>query len=117
MKIKNLLHSALLLSTAIIIGFSASCANVTSILKPVTTNPAAEAPSPAVTVKNPTAKPVLDEAGQPRKNLFISPFPPHNPIDTTGFSSGDIVGDPSTATMSQKTGKPILSTSKGFRIP
>ena len=102
-----------LLSAMVAISATTSCVN-----QPV--NPSADTASTgagAVTKVLPIAKPVLDENGQPRKNLFISPYKPYNPIDTKGYKSGDVVGDPSTAGISKKTGKPVLSSSKGFRIP
>ncbi len=123
MKIKNLLQTATLLSAAITLGFTSSCADIpflnTANAPLVSADATATTDTSAVTKTNitPTAKPVLDEAGQPRKNLFISPYAPYNPINTKGFSSGEVVGDPSTAALSEKTGKPILSTSKTFRIP
>lgn len=52
-----------------------------------------------------------------RKNMVISPYRPYNLIDVTGYRSGDIAGDPSTAKKDPKTGKIIESTSKYFRIP
>jgi len=108
MNIKNLLKTATLLSAAVTLGLISSCAP---------TAPTAGTANTAGADSFPIAKPVLDEAGQPRKDLFISPYAPYNPIDTRGYNSGDVVGDPSTAMISEKTGKPVLSTSKAFRIP
>jgi len=101
---------ALSVASASIVVFS-SCVNPIGVPAPLQ-KPAA-IPSNVI----PTAKPVLDANGQARKDLYISPYSPFNPIDTRGYSSGDIVGDPSTAKVSKKTGKPILSTSRGFKLP
>lgn len=52
-----------------------------------------------------------------KTNMVISPYRPYNIIDVTGYRSGDIVGDPSTAQVDPATGKLILNTSKHLRIP
>jgi len=112
MKIKSLLKTATLLSAAISIGATTSCVTPAPTVAGIATSDSATGE-----ITYPVAKPVLDEAGQPRKDLFISPYAPYNPIDTKGFKSGEIAGDPSTAAVSKKTGKPVLSTSKAFRLP
>ena len=48
--------------------------------------------------------------------MVISPYRPYNLIDVKGYKSGEIVGDPSTATL-DSAGKPIPSTIKNFRLP
>ena len=53
---------------------------------------------------------------QGRANMVVSPYRPYNIIDVSGYRSGAIVGDPSTAKISS-SGKPIASTAKFFRIP
>ena len=52
-----------------------------------------------------------------KANRVISPYRPYNIIDISGYRSGDIVGDPSTAQVDPATGKIILNTSKHLRIP
>ncbi|MBT8037445.1 MAG: hypothetical protein KJO21_07860 [Verrucomicrobiae bacterium] len=52
-----------------------------------------------------------------KANRVISPYRPYNIIDVTGYRSGDIVGDPSTAQVDLATNKLILNTSKFLRIP
>ena len=52
-----------------------------------------------------------------RKNMVVSPYYPYNVIDVSGYRSGDIVGDVSTAIVNPSTGKRELSTAKYFRIP
>ncbi len=52
-----------------------------------------------------------------KANRVISPYRPYNIIDTSGYRSGDIVGDLSTAQVDPATGKLILNTSKHLRIP
>lgn len=52
-----------------------------------------------------------------KTNRVISPYSPYNIIDVTGYRSGDIVGDSSTAQVNPATGKLILNTSKHLRIP
>lgn len=64
-------------------------------------------------IKAPVGRPSPDG----KKNMIISPYRPYNLIDVSGYKSGDIVGDPSTASVDATTGKPILSTSKHFRLP
>jgi len=67
--------------------------------------------------KHPIAKPLLNSAGKPIKDQYISPFFPHNPIIAEGFKSGQLAGDPSTIKKNTKTGKPDLSTLKVFKLP
>jgi len=117
MNLKQLTTSFTIVAGATAISLTSSCANnpISSILPAqLKRTPAAPNITPGVT---PVANPVRDAQGVPQKDLYISPYPPHNPINTKGFYSGDVVGDPSTAKISEKTGKPILSTSKTFRIP
>jgi len=119
MNLKQLTTSFSIIAGATVISLTSSCANhsISSILPSQFKRPPAAAP-PAITPGvTPIANPVRDAQGIPQQDLYISPYPPHNPIDTKGFYSGDVVGDPSTAKISEKTGKPILSTSKTFRIP
>lgn len=52
-----------------------------------------------------------------KKNLVVSPYRPYNVIDVKGYKSGDIVGDPSTASVNPKTGKLDARTARHFRIP
>ena len=54
---------------------------------------------------------------QGRGNMVMSPFRPYNIIDVTGYTRGDIVGDPSTALINPRTGKRDSKTAKTFRIP
>lgn len=54
---------------------------------------------------------------QGRTNMVVSPYRPYNIINVTGYRSGDIVGDPSTAVVNLSTGRRDPSTSKYFRIP
>ncbi len=54
---------------------------------------------------------------QGRSNMVVSPYRPYNVIDITGYRSGDIVGDPSTAALNPATGKRDANTIKHFRIP
>ena len=112
-------------SALAIVTFSSSCSNF-QIPAFLGGQPAASiAPVATIPVQNPpqmsgglpVARPLLDANAQTVKNVFISPYPPHNPIDTSGYKSGDIVGDPSAARKSTKTGKPMLTTSKTFRLP
>lgn len=49
--------------------------------------------------------------------MVVSPYRPYNIIDITGYSSGDIVGDPSTAMVNPTTGKRDPRTVRHFRIP
>ena len=49
--------------------------------------------------------------------MVVSPFRPYNIIDVTGYSRGDIVGDPSTALINPRTGRRDPKTAKTFRIP
>ncbi len=117
MKIKSLLKTIIILSAATTLGITTSCINSiipTAPIAPITPSVEESTTGPQAI---PTALPLLDENGQPRKDLYISPYKPYNPINTKGYISGDTVGDPSTAAISEKTGKPVLSTSKAFRIP
>ena len=52
-----------------------------------------------------------------RTNMVVSPFRPYNIIDISGYRSGDIVGDPSTAKVNPATGRRDSNTVKHFRIP
>lgn len=52
-----------------------------------------------------------------RNNMVVSPFRPYNIIDISGYRSGDIVGDPSTAKVNPTTGRRDSNTVKHFRIP
>ncbi len=54
---------------------------------------------------------------QGRANMVVSPYRPYNIIDVTGYSSGDIVGDPSTALVNPATGSRDPRTVRHFRIP
>jgi len=54
---------------------------------------------------------------QGRANMVVSPYRPYNVIDVSGYHSGDIVGDRSTAIVNPGTRRLDLSTSKYFRIP
>jgi len=73
-----------------------------------------EVPAPQAEVDS--SVPVGRATPDGKKNMVISPYKPYNLIDVSGYRSGDIVGDPSTAKL-DATGKPITSTSKHFRIP
>ena len=73
----------------------------------------AATPAPPKITSLPTGR--LTANGDP--NLIISPYKPYNIIDVTGYKSGEVVGDPSTATVDPKTNKRIESTSKHFLIP
>jgi len=75
-----------------------------------------EVPAPAVENSSsnvPLGRPSPDG----KTNTVISPYRPYNLIDVTGYKSGDIVGDPSTAQVDPATGKVNLSTAKHFRLP
>lgn len=72
---------------------------------------------PAPQVDSNSNVPVGRPSPDGKKNMVISPYRPYNLIDVTGYKSGDIVGDPSTATVDPATGKPNLSTAKHFRLP
>ena len=72
---------------------------------------------PAPTVVNLNRIPIAKPDPNGRKNLVISPYRPYNLIDVSGYKSGGIAGDPSTAVIDRKTGKPIASTARMFRIP
>jgi len=72
---------------------------------------------PAPTVEGQTGVPLAKPSPDGKKNTVISPYSPYNLIDVTGYSSGEIVGDPSTATVNPSTGKLDLSTAKHFRLP
>ncbi|BDS08298.1 hypothetical protein NT6N_33380 [Oceaniferula spumae] len=82
---------------------------------PESQSQADEVPAPTVDVDSsvPVGRPTPDG----KKGMVISPYRPYNVIDVTGYRSGDIVGDPSTASVDPATGQPIPSTSKHFRIP
>ena len=90
----------------------AACAPV-----PTSNTPASdggEVAAPAIDDLNvPVARP-LPNGGQ--ANKVISPYRPYNVIDVSGYKSGDIVGDPSTASVGSD-GKIIANTAKQFRIP
>jgi len=49
--------------------------------------------------------------------MIVSPYSPYNIIDITGYSSGDVVGDPSTGKVNPTTGRIDINTCKSFRIP
>ena len=72
---------------------------------------------PAPTVVNIDRLPLAKPDPNGRKNLVISPYRPYNLIDVKGYRSGSVAGDPSTARLDPKTGKPIASTAKMFRLP
>ena len=100
-----------------------SCVNPANptIANPATTTLAptatTAAPTTAAKQKFPVANPVLDAEGKPVKDVYISPYKPYNPIDTKGYSSGSVVGDPSTMKIDPKTKKPDKKTLKAFRLP
>lgn len=87
------------------------------------------APAPAPVAEVAESPPSANTTGEPEfpigkwpedttsSNLVVSPFPPNNLIDITGYKSGDIVGDVSTAAINKRTGKVDIKTSKYFRIP
>jgi len=107
------LHScADLPSAALFPGHSAQ------VQTPAPQNPApTSAPTQQATSSQyPIAYPLVGKDGKVVKDVYISPFPPHNPINTKGFSSGQLAGDPSTMEKDPKTGKPIKSTVKIFRL-
>jgi hypothetical protein len=54
---------------------------------------------------------------QGRANMVMSPYRPYNIIDISGYHSGDIVGDPSTAIVNPRTGRRDPNSAKHFRIP
>lgn len=54
---------------------------------------------------------------QGRSNMVVSPYRPYNIIDISGYRSGDIVGDPSTAIVNPRTGRRDPNSAKYFRIP
>jgi len=105
-------HLSLLTITAALL---ASCA---SISEPRSDEPSpsanGEVPAPQATssINVPTGRPSPDG----KKNMIISPYRPYNLIDVSGYKSGDIVGDPSTASIGSD-GKPVIKTSKHFRLP
>ena len=49
--------------------------------------------------------------------MVVSPYRPYNIIDVSGYRSGDIVGDPSTAIVNPRTGRRDPNSAKYFRIP
>lgn len=67
-----------------IAGGATDVANVSNDIPPTGT-----APTPPPTA---TDYPVASRSTNP--NRVISPFPPHNVIDITGFKSGDLARDP-----------------------
>lgn len=79
------------------------------------TTPQGEVPAPVVDAANniPVGRPSPDG----KKNMVLSPYAPYNIIDVSGYKSGDIVGDPSTANVDPATGKLNLRTAKHFRLP
>ena len=105
-------HLSLLTITAAIL---ASCAPTPTPLSGgpnPPTNGEVPAPQAEATTNVPTGRPSPDG----KKNMIISPYKPYNLIDVSGYKSGDIVGDPSTASL-DTNGKPVLKTSKHFRLP
>lgn len=52
-----------------------------------------------------------------KKGYVISPYKPHNIMDVRNMTPGHLARDPSTADVDPKTGKPIMSSAKIFRIP
>lgn len=46
-------------------------------------------------------------------NTVISPYPPYNPLDVTGYKSGEKVCDPSTIPINPATGKQFIDPSTG----
>ena len=94
---------------------TAGIATLLSACSPTSSTGAGTVPAPNVAElsKIPVARP--DPQGNPK--MVISPYHPYNLIDVTGYSKGDIAGDPSTARKDPKTGKIIESTAKYFRIP
>ncbi len=92
---------------------TAGVAALLSSCSPTSTSSTVPAPEVAELGKIPVGRP--DPKGNPK--MIISPYRPYNLIDITGNSSGDIVGDPSTARKDPTTGKIIESTSKYFLIP
>lgn len=89
-----------------------------SPLQPLSIGPSFTANTRLVNgVQYPVALPKLDANQQPVKNIYISPYAPHHEIDTKGFKSGELAGDPSTCQIDPKTNKPIRSTAKRFVIP
>ena len=48
-----------------------------------------------------------------KANTVISPYPPYNVIDITGFKSGDKLCDPSTIPNDPATGKPYINPATG----
>ena len=112
-------HITLLALTAVAV---ASCAPYQSFLPTLGNSTAAETATPNVEVPAPivegnTSAPLAKPTPDGAKNIVISPYSPYNLIDVTGYSSGEIVGDPSTATVNPSTGKLDLSTAKHFRLP
>lgn len=61
--------------------------------------------------------PLASPDPQQRPHMVVSPYHPYNLIDVADYKSGDVVGDPSTASTDLATGKVRLETSKLFRIP
>lgn len=81
----------------------------------VSRNEDARVPAPELKEfrKIPTGHP--DPRG--RSHMVVSPYRPYNIIDISGYQSGDVVGDPSTAIVNPATGKRDPSTAKYFRVP
>jgi len=73
--------------------------------------------NPAAQAKKYKKVPTGHPDPQGRANMVVSPYRPYNIIDVTGYRSGDIVGDRSTAIVNPSTGRIELSTSKYFKVP
>lgn len=113
----KIIHTFILAGSAAGLCVLSSCANKAGAVKDAAGNKLKSKDVKADKLKFPLANPLLDAEGKPVKNVYISPFSPHNPIDTKGYYSGSVVGDPSTMSINPKTGKPDTSTIKAFRIP
>ena len=74
--------------------------------------PVAKKKKPKKTSKYPLATPIAGTTKQ-----VISPFKPHNVIDVTGYRTGQLARDPSTAPIDKTTDKPDISKAKIFEIP
>lgn len=113
MKTRHLTPPLAAVAMAVILS---SCGSTTTDLTPPgTTTPGAEVPAPKI--KTTHNAPIGHPDPQGRANMIISPYRPYNLINVKGYSSGDIVGDPSTAKINPKTGKRDPSTAKLFQIP